>query len=797
MNFSRPGQIQRVWQWLEIETYWEHHNRPPGQRFLGSFRVGRDASKQLIDIAAQNLGRVRPLTFHRLCQDFDTSDPERYWIRIITLALSEYAYYDECDAGFWQGLCDRLRLDNTQGVQNTLREIVQEGSESLGLVVIRDTRNLSRVRCVSTLYLQSGIPQRNIEHFSRLLQELSEQYDWWDIAHADPDDLSQLLYDFCHQYHPQWGRLLRFLRLDSDGEIQSISGEILKGLAIVAQALERQGLDPTVLQDDHQREQLLQDFCLPSTFFLRSWDDLIQVLTPHQQNSRNRRQITSLRKKPLLLMLDVVDSMDIQLVLSAQTLWQSDWQNLRGTYAQIQEYGWETTLPRDGVLEIPELPGPIDNIAQEWVWHLRSHTRKSLTEWRCQGVDQDFPILIFDAWTGDRLLSSNGLHGKLEIICFCDRTVQLELSDTIEIIDSFVPCSISGWRGQQLQLIGEQSQLTFRIGEFFHVIDWHQTQSAYPQLRGLKLKCKELTYLEVPSIWYPPINLSQEVNIEIEDLERREVLTAVHESVNLSGNSGWQPIRLSQWIGIDASGSYMVKLWSGDERWSERFILQSSFALDQLIQNSSIQVCDRANRPIHPPERISSSLEFWLTELALRNLWPLEEVKFLLSNGQAEHSFVRQASMSGVLSLNLAALRDVLPESDEYYFSYQRSGEECCVLIERSTRELGTDIREQQQQVTHAPDPPTPSLPIPRQLIYSLKIKNDTLVIRKAFVKKFSDRLKKANLGQSIQLIRDPILRELLRVQIEDQECLLTLRTILTDLESTLHTSIELIPWEQ
>ncbi|MGP1383492.1 MAG: hypothetical protein ACTS2F_08010 [Thainema sp.] len=691
MDFSRPGQAAEIWQNLQIETNWEHYGRPSGQRFLGSIRIPRQNSEQppdseqLLDIAAQNLGRVSSLTFNRLCERFNVYDPQRYWIRIVTLALSEYAYYGEGEAGFWQGVCDRLKLQNTQGTQNALREVVRQGSDLLGLRVIKDKRN-EGVRCVSTLCLQSGIPQQNISHFAALLEELARQYDWWDIAHAEPEDLSQLLYEFCQQNHPQWGKLLTFLKsscTDSDEEAEPVSGELLQGLAVVTQALERQGLEPAVLQDAHQREQRLQNFCLPNTFFLRSWDNLIQVLTLQEGRSSYRRKIISLRKKPLLLMLDVADSMDIQLVLSAQMLWQSDWRNWRGTFAQIQEYPWETTLPIDGALEIPELTLPICNIAQDWVWHLRSHTGALLVEWRCQGVNQDFPVLIFDAWTGDRLVLSHELTGKTEIICFYDRTIQLRMSDGIELIDSFVPCSISGWRGQQLQLISEKAQLTIGSAQSTQVIDWDNSQTNYPKLRGIKLKLKETTYLEIPSIWYPPITLPKTLNIQIEDIESRQILTASNEQLSLLASSDWQQIQLSQWI--TQSSVYVVKLWSGSEHWSEKFELQSTFTLDQSNPIPSIQVCDRTDCPIETPRQISSSSKFWLEELTLQNLWPLEEVSFLLSNGQENYNFVRQANISGVLPLNLAALRDVLSESDWYCLSYQRLGEERCDLLKIST----------------------------------------------------------------------------------------------------------------
>ncbi|UIE36690.1 hypothetical protein [Leptodesmis sichuanensis] len=94
--------------------------------------------------------------------------------------------------------------------------------------------------------------------------------------------------------------------------------------------------------------------------------------------------------------------------------------------------------------------------------------------------------------------------------------------------------------------------------------------------------------------------------------------------------------------------------------------------------------------------------------------------------------------------------------------------------------------------ITASPDS---SPPKPHNLTYSLDIRNNTPAIRKAFCKRFSDQLKKAGLGQSIQLIKDPVLRDLLRVQIENQQYLPRLKAILTELESALHTSIGLTEW--
>jgi len=818
MDFSRLGQAEQIWQRLQLEQYWEHRDRPPGQRFLGSIRISRECVEQLLDIVGGSFSRVQPFTFAQLNERFGF-DLQQYWIKITTLALSEYAYYDECDAGFWQGICDRLGLQRTQGVENTLRAILKKGIKLLGLVETQQSNYY-----VSTLWLQSGIPQQNLEHFARLLQEISQEYGWWDIAHTDPEDLSLLLHESCQTHHSQWGKLLNFLESScakNDKPAEPISGELIQGLAIVAQALERQGLESTVLQDAHQREQLLQNFCLPNTFFLRNWDNLVQVLTPQAQNPTHRRNIISLRKKPLLLMLDIADSMDIQLVLPAQTLWKSDWRNLRGSYGQIQEQGWETTLPMDGALVIPELNLPISQISQisdEWIWHLRSHTDASLIEWCCERISPDFPVLFFDAWTGDRLVLLNGLKGKTEIVCFHDRAVQLELSDGVELIDSFVPCSISGWRGQQLQLMSEQAQLTIRLTDSTNstkVIDWDNCQVDHPQLRGLKLKRKEPVYLEVPSFWHPPVNLPKTISIQVEDLDKREILTALNEQVSLPADSNWQELILSKWI--KRGGNYAVKLWSGSDLWSEQFEVRSSFEVSQPSPISPIQVCDRENKLSAIPIQVDSTSEFWLEELTLRDLWTLEEVTFLLTNGQEKHSFVRQANSSGTLSFNLATLRDILPESDRYSLSYQCQGDERHSLLEMSAEEwvrhswvpeaidqpqddLQDDnsnkegpLRDKDNKSNKEKEPQRDHPPASKSFIYRVNVTD--ISKHKVFCKLFEPELKKAKLEERVVLIKDKLLKDLIRVELHSLDDMPSLKDAIKQLEHRLCTLVTVERW--
>jgi hypothetical protein len=796
MVFSQPRQSQQIWQQLQIENYWGHRDRPPGQRFLGSIRIPKNQVEDLLNTIRISFTRIRPFTFATLEERFGRHDSQNYWVKLTTLALSEYAYYDEGNAGFWEGVCHRLGLQRTQGVENTLRAVLKKGIKLLGLVETQQSNYY-----VSTLWLQSGIPQQNLEHFARLLQEISQEYGWWEIVHAEPEDLSQMMYEFCLHHHPQWGKLLTFLKssyADEDEAVEPISGQLLQGIAIVAQELERRERSPEILLDSQEREQFLQSYCLPSTFFLRSWDNLIQVLTPQGRSQTTRRGIIGLRKKPLSLRLDSVDSMDIQLCLPPQLLWQSGWNQFRETYCQIQEHGWETTLPHAGGVEVPALVQTVNQVCQRWIWQLRSHTGVSLTEWYCEGIAPNIPVLIFDAWTGDRLLFGSELKGSTEIICFFASSTQVEFSDGIELLDGFIPCSIAGWRGQQLLLTTAHAKLTVRFANGTQSFLWSQAQSDHPQLRGLKLKGRQLVYLDIPGIWHPPLPVSKAVKILVEDLTHRAILTAPDETLTVAANPHWQSIQLSRWI--TRSGDYSVRLWTQDHRWSEQFEVKSSFELSQPLDGAALVVCDRTQTPIQTPLQVPSLTDFWLSELTLRGLWALEEVTLLLTDGTITQRYRQQATIAGALTINLATWRDVLLESNEYALSYQRQGEEPQRLLEIGSGESVSKILLQQEaqampSAVH-PQPITPPPP-PSQLIYQVELQTNTRTMRRAFNERFSAELRKAHLERSIRTVKDEGLPDFIRVELSHQDYLSVLQEICQRIAGRIHISITLRKWSR
>lgn len=799
MFFSQSGHSQQIWQRFQIEDYWGHHDRPPGQRFLGSTRISRNVVEQLLDIVRSNFSPIRPFTLAALEERFGGHDPQNYWVRLTTLALSEYAYYDEGDAGFWQSICDRLNLQKTQGVQSTLRDVLERGFKLLGLVETQQ-----RNHYVSTLWLQSGIPQQNLKHFADLLRDISKEYGWWEISHAEPEDLSQMMYEFCLHRHPQWGKLLTFLKssyAEDDEAVEPISGQLLQGIAVVAQELERRGLSPEILQDSHQQEQLLQSYCLPSTFFLRSWENLIQVLIPQEQSQITGRGITGLRKKPLVLALDMADSMDIQLCLPEQRLYRKDWKSLSRSHCKMTEISWEGDIDLgSGIVEVPAMSQAVHNPQSSWTWQLRSHTGASLTEWNCEGIVSNIPVLIFDAWTGDRLLFSSELKGSTEIICFFASSTQVEFSDGIKLLDSCVPCSIVGWRGQQLLLTTAQAQLAFRFANGAQFFLWCQVHTNYPQLRGLKLKGKQPVYLEIPAIWHPPLPLSKSVKILVENLTDHTILTAPDEALTVAANANWQSIQLSRWI--TRSGSYAVRLWTQDNRWSEQFEVKSSFELSQPPNGSALVVCDRTETPLEIPLQVPAIADFWLSELTLRSLWALEEIMLLLTDGTTTQRYRQQATIAGALTINLTVWRDVLPESTGYALSYQRQGESPQRLLEIGSGESMSHLPLRQEvQTIPAPmqpvTPPSLFLTPPSQLVYQIELQNNTRNLRKAFNERFSVELKKASLERSIRTIKDKMLPDFIRVELGHQDNLLVLQKICQRIEDKIHTPITLRKWSR
>jgi hypothetical protein len=679
-RFSNPNYTKELWE-DQLLPYWSHRDRPKGQRFLGSLKIEREATDKLLNIVGQNLGRVDRLTVNKLYEAFE--EEEQNWLRILTFACSEYAYYYSNER-FWQGLCDRLNIQHRQATEDTFRQLVDEGIDLLGLVKAK-----GGYRFVSTLWIQSGIPEHNLEYFSQLIQELADEYGWWELAHADCTDLAEAIYSHCLEKHPAWGTLINFLKVSCPSEneavVDPISGQLIQGIAVVAQELERQGLAPQALEDDNHREDLLRHSYLPECFFLRSWKALVQVLTPKARSSRGRT-FTSHRPRSLILQFDPT-SLDTQLILPQQTVWRSEWKDLRGTFCKILEAGWEDIIPTTGDLDIPERGSKVTSANSSWTWQLQDHNRRELLQWTASGVMSDLPCLIFDSITGEHLpLDPNDpkITGTTEIFCFTSKDWLLETDDGIEIVDSLVPSSIAGWRGRQLELTNPSASICLRKASTeSSQIHW-QSSTDQPILQGLRLRDKKTVYLNAPTFWYPPTKQTALLNLLIENILKKEIESKTIEELPVSDT--WHPIALEQWIA--APGLYEARFWNDTHRWSYRFEVRFSSPLLSAPEVPALQILRGSeNCTLCLPLQVNTTDEFWDSTLSIRGLWTLEPLGFLLSNGQDEVSYTAQANQEGELEIRVSALYDLLPSSERYTLKFQRLGGQPQRLIELRTNQ--------------------------------------------------------------------------------------------------------------
>ncbi len=468
-------------------------------------------------------------------------------------------------------------------------------------------------------------------------------------------------------------------------EVEFISGQLLQGIATVAVELERQGTLPEELKNDNEREQLLGNYYLPNNFFLRNWDSLIQVLTPKQRRQGSSRRIISRRQKPLSLVLDVADSLNMQLVLPEQNLWKKGWERLAGTFCKIPEPYWEGTIPTSPELIISEQVVNIETVSELWKWQLLDHRGNCLIEWKLEGVTNDLPCLIFDAWTGARLNldpANPNIRGTKEIICFTPRGTQLNFGNGIEITDSCVPSSLIGWQGQQLILTNNESSINLYSHDTTvpRLVSWTLLSDEQPILKGLQLKGKKSVYIEIPSFWHPPVNGEISLNISIEDFTHQKIIINTTETIQASDK--WGEIPLNKWI--KEPGKYEARFWNQSYRWSYQFEVKSNYQITSKPDVHNLNITGANQSKLDKlPIPYNCADKFWAEEIKIKGFFPLEIINLSLSDKQETVFSQCQADSLGNLHINLAAYYDLLSTDSNYYaLDYQRLGRETQRLIE-------------------------------------------------------------------------------------------------------------------
>ena len=690
-ELRRPENARQVWD--KIEQRWAHRTAPEGHRFLGSIRITQDETNLIWRSLQESLMGLDELSYEGLKSWFGY-DLKQSWLKLLVFGMSEYAYYGkEEEGGFWQGWhkCIGLANRRTQNVDQTFRKVIDQGINVLGLV-----RSKGGYKYVSPLRLQSGIPQQNLSQFADLLQEVSCKWDWWEIAHTDDQDLSNLLLNFCQTKYSHWRTLIKFLEgscSENEPEAEPISGRLVKGLAIVALELERQGQIPEDLRDDNKREILLKDYYLPHNFFLRDWQAIIQVLTPRPRSSRSSRTIVSLRKKPLALRLDI-DSLEIQLHLPEQQLWQSAWGDLRGRFCKIPQTLWEGRFPdTENRLTILEQAILVKQVESQWVWQLQDHRQQEQLQWQTDGVEDQKAYLLFDAWTGNRIHPNNPNQSGLEIgnyreiYCFIPKTSKLSLSQGIEVLDSCVPCSLKNWRGQLLALKVDAASITILQDQQTWQVSWRSTSTQQPILIGLQLKQQRYQhpiYLEMPTLWGIAADLG--FKLQIEDLTCRDRITPPDCSLSES------VIQLKQWI--QTSGLYELHFWNSVKRYSYRFELQLEMPAPET-QPTALQITTASTGTIQSSlVQCPSSSAFWAEQIIFSGLWPFEKMLFQIGQETLTiwNTYVEQAEASGCLKLNLA--KYYASGNGAFWLKYQRYGAEPQLLLQMPSFRVVLQVRQ-------------------------------------------------------------------------------------------------------
>lgn len=459
-DFMNPQYTKKIWQ-EQILPFWLDRDKPTGHRFLGHVNIPRSQSDELIALVGENLRRLDGIT-ERKTRVFNSLDQD--WIKIFTFAVSEYAYYYS-DELFWEGLCDRWKIPLNQTVENTLRKITRRGINLLGLFEAKEGNVY-----VSTLLLQSYIPRRNLERFAQLLKELANEHGWNNLAEDSVGNLSEKILYLYNRKYPQGGTLSHLFKYR-----EPISGRIIQGIAKIARKLEANQLPPTILEDERQRDSIIGNLSLDDGFFLRDWEAIVKILTPKESNSH--RQNTEKKENDLILHLDIEDSGNIQLILSEQSIWDSEWGNHRGSECKISEAGWEGNIPMKGSLQIPELIIDINQDSQEYIFSLKNDRGDSIYTWLCEGIDEELPCLIFDAFSGEYFplnLDNPIIISVEQIICFTPKEISIIFDEGIQSIDNCIPCSLKGWKGIEMRLGGANGCISIQSDDktIDRTIDW-------------------------------------------------------------------------------------------------------------------------------------------------------------------------------------------------------------------------------------------------------------------------------------------------------------------------------------
>lgn len=666
-----------------IEPYWEHKDYPEGTRFLGAIAIPKEVSESILDFLANRIQSFEVITYEALDNYFKGWKDDRAWLKVFIFALSEFAYYYQPERFYFE-FCERLKTKHSQLVEKTLRDIIDEGAKNLGLIEVFAGNSY-----LATLRLQNGVPIEHVLDLVELLKSFANQYSWDSISEEKPSDLAQLLLSQCQRDFAQHTRLIRFLKSCLRAGVEPISGKLVKGILLIKHKLRTSDLkfdDLKSLKTNELVVDLLKEKDLFTSFFFKYWDELFEVLInsggldstnlsnqPRQKSVPER--VKPLKSEELYLFLNEDD--EIEVVLNAHIFWKSEWETLRGNPITISEANWQDTIPDEGDLYIPEIHQVIRDIINpplKFCWKLTSQSGAVLYQWNNKNLGTNTLLLIFDSASGDYIPDIT-LSTSKEIIVFYHAEAKLENLENIEIFEEYIPCSINDWVGQGLYLQNERGKFSHyyqgKIDNFTWGYSEEKIQSNKPQLRGLHFPRKRTQFVDIPTLWYPPIYNDKELTLII----RQPDGNYISKKVTLAASEHWQKINLNPQY-FSSSGKYRLELQNKHQEnlFASEFILENPvFNTENLIINSSLY--SRGDKIDILPINATDATQFWTNDLLFKNLWPFENINFQLQADLVTHNFIKVADENGNLKVNLSSMRDTLPEAKDYILSYQKFSE--------------------------------------------------------------------------------------------------------------------------
>jgi hypothetical protein len=586
-DFMNSLYTEKIWN-DQILPYWIDRDKEAGHRFLGNVMISKDESDRIISIVGENLRQLRKFSAREAEHRFEAN---KNWLKILTFAASEYAYYYSDEDRFWDGLCNCWGLKRNQVIQGELRKLVSQG-----IALLRLVEAVEGYPCVSTLWLQNGISKRNSGHFATILIDLSREVSWSELAGFSPKEISSRLKQRCEERYPSWRTVLQFLRYCCfDCAVRPIAGEIVQGI-IQSLSTNSFGLVAEVCRD-----------------FGRVQEELIDII------GCSRLSLSKVKEK------------------------------------RIESESISLDLDELNILNID---------------------RKILRYWDWVDEIEQLPCLIFDGESGC-LLPVNSKDQQLiyrgNLFCFIPFDVEFRAEGSIQILDRNIPCSLMNWQGYELNLAEGSGGFSLRQGdELPFDVSWHSV-SARVQLVGTQSVQNNQKYLDIPTLWLPPLVEKTTAHVTLEESQGKKF----EETITLEPNSKWQEVpKLQQWL--QEASSYRLQVKGDSIDYQTKFIVSEPLTALPLEKASFAAVnISIDDYQLGEFSRSYSQIDGFLAATAsLKNLWPLETILFILkANGEELMHCSVQADKSGIVEFKMTEFYSAMIQDNSYAVFFHREGE--------------------------------------------------------------------------------------------------------------------------